>query len=156
MSGGASDGEVAQEPGQRPDEAVEGGVVPGVRRGPGPEALGGPRRVAPQHDRVAVRAGREDPDVGADERETVAAQVEVAHDRGPQPADRVGQGRHPRPGRELGRARGTAHHRAALQDDRPQAGLGQIGRRDEAVVAATDDDRVVLVRPPGERPDGHA
>ncbi len=48
-------GDLAQEPGQRPDETVEGGVVPGVGRGPGPEALGGPGRVAPQDDGPAVR-----------------------------------------------------------------------------------------------------
>ena len=32
---------------------------------------------------------------------------------------------------------------AGLEDDRAQAGAGQVGRGDEAVVAAADDDRVV-------------
>ena len=40
--------------------------------------------------------------------------------------------------------RGAADQLAPLEDQGPQAGLREVGAVDEAVVAAADDDRVVL------------
>ena len=138
-------GDVAEEARQRPDEPVEVRVAPGVGSGPGAQALGRPCRVAPQADRTAVGSRGEGPDVGADERQAVALEVEIADDRRAQPPDRVGERRHPRPGRELGRADGAADRLASLEHDGPQPGLAEIGRGDEPVVPAADDDRVVPV-----------
>ena len=138
-------GDVAEEAGQRPDEPVETGVVLGVGRGSGAQALRGPGRVAPQADRLAVGAGCERPDVRADERQAVALEIEITDDRWPEAPDGVGQRRDPRPGRELGRADRPTDGLATFEDDRPQAGLAKVRRGDQPVVAATDDDRVVLV-----------
>ena len=44
---------------------------------------------------------------------------------------------------ELGGGGGAADPVAALEDERAQARPGQVGRRDQPVVAAADDDRVV-------------
>ncbi len=148
-------GDLAEEPGERTDEPIEGGVLLGIGSGPGPQPIGGLGRVAPQDDRVAIRSRREGPDVRADQRQPVTLEVEVADDRRSEAPDRVGEGRHPRPGRELGRADRATDRVTPLQDDRSQARLAEVCRGDEPVVAAPDDDRVVLVDL-GVAHDGHA
>ena len=50
-----------------------------------------------------------------------------------------------KPGAELLGDRRAADEAAALEDERAQAGLGEVGAVDEAVVPAADDDRVVLL-----------
>ena len=78
--------------------------------------------------------------------EPVLDQVELVDDLGPQQAQRVGERGEREPGPQLlgdGRA---ADERALLEDERPQAGLGQVRRVGQAVVAAADDDRVVRRR----------
>ena len=70
-------------------------------------------------------------------------QLEVADDLGPQQADDVREDRESEAREELlGHGRAT-EHRALLEDEGLQTGPRQIGRADEAVVSATDDDRVV-------------
>ena len=48
-----------------------------------------------------------------------------------------------KPGRSSSVIAAPADQVAALEDERPEAGLGQVGAVGQAVVAATDDDRVV-------------
>ena len=48
-----------------------------------------------------------------------------------------------KPGSQLLGDRGAADEVAALEDERLEAGLGQVGAVDQAVVAAADDDGVV-------------
>ena len=48
-----------------------------------------------------------------------------------------------KPGPQLLGDRGAADEVAALEDEHLQAGLGEVGAVDQAVVAAADDDRVV-------------
>ncbi len=74
-------------------------------------------------------------------------QVEVADDRRPQPPDRVRQ-----PGdagaAQLGRLGGAAQPVAALEDEHPPAGPGEVRGGHERVVAAPDDDRLVAAGAP--------
>ena len=74
-------------------------------------------------------------------------QLEVVDDVRPEQAQGIREGREPEARVELlgdGRA---AEQRAPLQDQRLEPGLGQVGAVGQAVVTATDDDRVV--RPVG-------
>ena len=59
----------------------------------------------------------------------MALQVEVAGDRRPQPADRVGERRDPDARRELGRVGGAADAVAPLEDEGPEAALARGTRR---------------------------
>jgi hypothetical protein len=76
----------------------------------------------------------------------VSLEIEVADDRRAKAADRVGQRRDADAWRELRRPGRTTERVAPLEDDRPKPGLAEVGSRHQAVVAAADDDRVVLVR----------
>ena len=89
---------------------------------------------------------------GTDERQPVALEIEVADDRRPQPPDGVGQGRYPGARCQFGGRGRTAHRRAPFEDHGPQPGLPQVRGGDQAVVPATDDDRVVAVRRGGVAP----
>ena len=75
--------------------------------------------------------------------EAVLGQLEVLDDVRPEQAQRVREGREPEARAELLGDRRAADEVAALEDQRPEPGLGQVGAVDQAVVAATDDDRVV-------------
>ena len=127
---------------------------------PARRAFGRPGHVGPQGDRASVGPRREDPNVRGDEATGRGAQAQLAHDRRPQPADRVGQGRDAGARRQLGGRRRSADGLAPLQDDRPQAGPRQVGGGDQAVVAAADrrsrrrSSRVRAVRPPCGRGPG--
>ena len=75
--------------------------------------------------------------------EAVLGQLEVVDDVRPEQAQGIREGREPEARVELlGDGRAT-DERAALEDQRLEPGLGQVGAVDQAVVAATDDDRVV-------------
>ena len=94
-----------------------------------------------------------------------SAQPELADDRRTEPPDRLGDGRRTDAWRQLDRVGDPADPVAPLDDEDPDAGPGEIGRRDEAVVTGADDDRVVrgdgggggavtvavIVRPPSGR-----
>ena len=85
-----------------------------------------------------------------DRHEAVLGQLEVVDDVRPQQAQGVRERREPEAGPELLGDRRAADEVAALEDERAQAGLGQVRAVRQAVVAATDDDRVV--GPVGLRP----
>ena len=87
-------------------------------------------------------------DLRRHEAHAVALEVEVTPDRRAQPADVVGQGRHVRTGCELGRRRGATDDVSPLEDERAHPAAGEVGRGDEAVVAAPDDDGVVALPAP--------
>ena len=114
--------EVAEE--ARPASGRGGRTRRSARRRPrtGPA---GPRRSAPRRPTARSRRrpgrARRRRTSGPTSDSPWRSQVEVADDRRPQPADRVGQGRHPRPGRELGRAGGAADASRAARG-RPSAG----------------------------------
>ena len=88
--------------------------------------------------------------------EAVLGQLEVVDDVRPEQAQGVREGREPEARVELLGDRRAADERAPLEDQRLEPGLGQVGAVDQAVVAATDDDRVVGpvggARPGGRRP----
>ncbi len=75
--------------------------------------------------------------------EAVLRQLEVVDDVRPEEAEGVRERREPEARSELLGDRRPADDVAPLEDERPQAGLGEVGPVDEAVVAAADDDRVV-------------
>jgi hypothetical protein len=78
-----------------------------------------------------------------DRQETVFDQVEFLDDVRAQQAQRVRERGEVKAGYQFLGDRCAADERAALDDQRPQPGLGQIGAVDQAVVATADDDRVV-------------
>ena len=76
----------------------------------------------------------------------VPDEVEVAHQRGRQPGDDVRQARHGEVGAErLLADGGAADDVPALEHEGPQALAGEVGRGDQAVVPAADDDDVVVL-----------
>ena len=76
----------------------------------------------------------------------VAHEVEVAHQRGRQPGDDVGQARDREVGSEGLLADSSATHDVApLEHEGRQARAGEVGGRDEAVVPAAHDDDVVAL-----------
>ena len=92
---------------------------------------------------IAVRHRRE----GAVERqdlEAVARQIEIADDLRPQQRHDVRADREAEAGEHLFGHRGAAEDVAALEHEHLPPGAGEIGRRCQAVVAAADDDRVIL------------
>ena len=71
------------------------------------------------------------------------AQLEVAHDLGVQQAHDVGEHREGKARNHFLRHRGSAQDVAALEHQRAQPGLRQVGAAGQSVVAATDDDHIV-------------
>ncbi len=152
-------GELAEEPGQRPNEPVEAGVGVGVVRGTDTEALGRSADIAPQRHCRSVGRGCEGANPGRNERKTVPLEVEVAHDRRPQPPNRVRKRRHADPGCKLGGDSRASDARRPFENDGLQPRATEIRRRDQTVVPATDDDGVVtlgrhLRRPCDREPGG--
>ena len=70
-------------------------------------------------------------------------QLQVVDDVGTQQAERVRERGEVEPGDQLLGDRRATDDVPALDDQRAQAGLGQVGAVDQSVVTATDDDRVV-------------
>ena len=75
--------------------------------------------------------------------EAVLGQLQVVDALRPQQREGVREGREPKAGSQLLGDRRSTHEVAAFEDQDLEPGLGQIGAVDEAVVPATDDDRVV-------------
>ena len=75
--------------------------------------------------------------------QAVPREVEVADDLRPQQAHDVREHREREAGEDLLAHRRPADPLAALEDDDALAGTREVRGRDEAVVAAADDDRVV-------------
>jgi hypothetical protein len=78
--------------------------------------------------------------------EPVPGQLQVAHDLGAKQRHHVRRHAEPEPGHDLLGDGGAAEDVAPLQHDDAQPGPGQVRGADEAVVAASDDDRVVALR----------
>ena len=80
-------------------------------------------------------------------------ELELADDLGPQQAHDVARDAEPEAREDLLGDRGAAEDVALLEDERAQAGPGEVGGADEAVVAAADDHRVVALghEPPPSR-----
>ena len=103
--------------------------------------LGQPQVVAVLHGGERRRHGQR--------HEAVPGELQVVDDLRPEEREGVRERGEPEAGAELLRDGGAADEVAPLQDQRPQAGLREIGAVDEAVVATADDDGVV--RPVGAR-----
>ena len=78
-----------------------------------------------------------------DRHEAVLHEVELVDDVRPEQAQRVRERGEPEARAQLLGDRRAADDRAALQDERAQAGLREVRRVRQPVVAAADDDRVV-------------
>ncbi len=126
-----------------PESAVE--ARPGLRvpSGPGRESGGGLCGVAPEPQPSAVGVGSEDARLGL---RGLDRNAEVAHDGGAEGARRMGEGRGLEARVDLLGDRRAAHDGAPLENEGFPSGLGEVGRRDEAVVAAADHDDVGLHR----------
>ena len=103
----------------------------------------GPLLVPPARQRAPVEQRREGA-VERDELEPEARQVELADDVGPEQADDVGADREGEARVELLAHRRAAQDVAPLEHEHLAPGPGQVGGAGEAVVAAADDDRVVV------------
>ncbi len=77
--------------------------------------------------------------------EPVPGQLEVADDLGAEQAHHIGKDRELESREDLLGDGGAPDQRPALQHQHFLAGAGQVGRRDQAVVAAPDEDRVVVL-----------
>ena len=78
--------------------------------------------------------------------ESVAGQIEFANDLRPQQRDDVGADRKLEAGKDLLGTGSSAENVPALENQNFLAGFGEIGGVDQAVVAAANDDGVVLSR----------
>ena len=92
---------------------------------------------------VAAVAGQHRAALVGEDLQAVLRQLEVAHDLGAQQRRDVGAVRVGEARVERARDRGAADPVVLLDDERLQAGLGEIAGGDEAVVAGADDDGVV-------------
>ena len=127
----------------------------GVVEAPAAELADGPAVVVDPPQVVAatgVCAGalrqRRERAVERQDVKAVLGQPQLADDLGAEQADHVARDREAEAGDDLLGDRRTAEDVTPLEHDRAQARACQIGRRDQAVVAAADDDRVVG---PGQR-----
>ena len=94
---------------------------------------------------VVAVAGRVERRRHHQRQEPVLHQVELVDDLRPQQAQRVGERREREARHQLLGDGGAADHRVLLEHQRAQAGLAEVRRVGEAVVAAADDDRVEVV-----------
>ena len=134
---------VGQELRQGSDAPVEVGIAVGIQRRDRAQRIERRLEVAPQREAPAVRLRREDPDRRRDELEAMLAQAELANHGRPQSTDRLGDRRHSHAGHQLERVRRPTEPLARLHDQHRSSGAGEVRRRGQAVVTATDDDRVV-------------
>ena len=75
--------------------------------------------------------------------QTVTRQLEIANDLGPEKAHDVGKHRELESRKNLLADGGTAQNLPALKHEHPPAGARQVRCRNQAIVAAADDDHVV-------------
>ena len=135
--------DAGEEPAERADLAVERDVGLGVTRlRPRPELGGRADRIAPQRDSGAVGGRGERHHLRLDGVEAARAQPEIANDVIAKAANAVGD-RRAHAGRDLLGREQTACTSAPLEDERPEPRFREVRGRDQTVVAASDDDRVV-------------
>jgi hypothetical protein len=94
---------------------------------------------------VAIETRRKEQRIERENFQTMLLQIEFGNDCRRKRAGKVSAGSVLESGDYLFAGGDTTDHRAALQDQDFFAGLGQIGRRHQAVVAGADDDRVVFI-----------
>ena len=136
--------DAGQEGAQRADPAVEGDVRLGIARlGPFAELRRRPDRVAPQREAGPVGGRGEGRHLRLDGAEAVRAEPEVTDDVVTETSDAVGRNRRAHTGRDLLRGQRAARPASPLENQRPEPRLRQVRRRDQAVVAGPDHDRVV-------------
>ncbi len=98
----------------------------------------------PERDGRAVGLRREHPHVGRDQLQAERRQLQVLDHRLAEPADGVRDARRGEPGRDLAVPQDAADLVAPLQQRDVLAGLRQVRRGDQAVVAAADDEHALL------------
>ncbi len=103
----------------------------------------GQRLVGPQHERAAVRKGRERGRVPGQHLEAVPLEIEIPDDLGPEQAVDVGGRGHLEAGPQLLGDAGAAQHFAALEYQHFDPGPGEVRGGDQTVVATADNDEVV-------------
>jgi hypothetical protein len=146
--------ELAHELGRVVEEGLEHRVGLGVLPGELGDLGAGLLRVVPVHEVPSVGKGHEEV-IRRQDLEAELPQLELADDLGLEQAHDVGCGGNAVAGPDLLGHAGAAQHAAALEDDRPEPGPGEVGGADEPVVPRADDDRVValghwsLPGPPG-------
>ena len=96
-------------------------------------------RVVPEEDRIPVREGEEELRVERMDLVPETRQIEVADDLGPQESRGVGESREPDAGEDLFGDGRAADDSSTFEDEHLEAGLRQIGRGHQPVVAASDD-----------------
>src|SRR2546425_326549 len=101
-----------------------------------------PCGVVPQEDRITVRKREEELRVEGMDLVAEAREVEVPDDLRPQQARGIREPRELDSGEDLLRNAGPSHDRSPFENEDFQAGLRQVRRGDEAVVAPADDDGV--------------
>src|SRR3989454_723063 len=117
-------------------------AVPGVFLREAREFLVVPCGVVPQEDRITVRKREEELRVEGMDLVAEAREVEVPDDLRPQQARGIREPRELDSGEDLLRNAGPSHDRSPFENEDFQAGLRQVRRGDEAVVAPADDDGV--------------
>ena len=119
--------------------------APKVGPGPGPkkDEMLLIRRIG-EEQVLTILAGRE-ARRHLQRQEAVLGELELVDDLRPQQRERVAEGRELEAGPQLLGDRCAADQVPSLEDEGPQPSLRQVGAVYQAVVAATDDDRVVSV-----------
>src|SRR5687768_3887520 len=93
---------------------------------------------------VIALAGRDEGRGHQERHEAMLGQLQLVNDVGTEKAQGVGEGGEPEAGNQLLGDGGTPNEVTALDDESVEPGSGQVGAVDEAVVAASDDDGVVM------------
>ena len=106
----------------------------GVVRGVAPQLLARLVGIGPAGEVVAV-VERRDRALEREDLQPVSRQVELADDLGTEQADDVGEDGELEAGEDLLGDGGAADERPLLEDERLAPRAGQVGRRDQAVVA---------------------
>jgi hypothetical protein len=102
--------------------------------------------IGPDRRRAALAlVERRERTVEREDVETVAWQVELADDLGPQQRNDVAEDREPKAREELLGDRRTAEDMPLLEHDCPHPGPRQVRGADEPVMATADHDRVVAL-----------
>ena len=138
---GLADHHRPNEAGGHEEEVLELLVARGVLLGELRDRLAGLVDVVVEDDRPVGRHRR----VGGVERigpVAVALQVEVGDDLGLEHRDDVGGARDPGAGPDLFGHAGAAEDGAALQDEGSEARVGEVRARGQAVMPASDHDRI--------------
>ena len=134
------------------EDVVHGAPAFDVAGGKAADFFGAAVIVIPKLDGGAVEKGNEEAVDGGRPMKAAEEKAEFFDDKGMEQTGEIGARRHAHAGKRLLEGAGSADAGAAFEDEDAQAGAGEIGGADEAVVAGADDDDVP--RAGGERADG--